>query len=160
MIRDLDDVQFAQRYGCDRFTATVLANRFDYVVEHMCSRLLTAAFSPILRDFYDFAAKYTDGMTEHVCPADLPAGTALVPSSAVRTIYPPTIQGMTRVVSCCKSGVMEAPRSHPSAKPVTSQLIRNGSLWTDRAKTATTSGLRMRPASSAATNPCAMHWRG
>jgi N-methylhydantoinase B len=55
MIRDLDDVQFAERYGCDRFTATVLANRFDYVVEHMCSRLLTAAFSPILRDFYDFA---------------------------------------------------------------------------------------------------------
>ena len=33
----------------------MLANRFDYVVEHMCSRLLTAAFSPILRDFYDFA---------------------------------------------------------------------------------------------------------
>ena len=55
MIRDLDETQFAERYGCDRFTATVLANRFDYVVEHMCSRLLTAAFSPILRDFYDFA---------------------------------------------------------------------------------------------------------
>ena len=55
MIRDLDDAQFAERYGCGRFTATVLANRFDYVVEHMCSRLLTAAFSPILRDFYDFA---------------------------------------------------------------------------------------------------------
>ena len=30
------------RYGCDRFTATVLANRFRYVVEHMCERLLTA----------------------------------------------------------------------------------------------------------------------
>jgi N-methylhydantoinase B len=55
MIRDLDDAAFAERYGCDRFTATVLANRFGYVVEHMCSRLLTAAFSPILRDFYDFA---------------------------------------------------------------------------------------------------------
>ncbi len=55
MIRDLDDAAFAARYGCDRFTATVLANRFGYVVEHMCSRLLTAAFSPILRDFYDFA---------------------------------------------------------------------------------------------------------
>jgi D-alanine-D-alanine ligase len=24
-------------------------------------------------DFYDFAAKYTDGLTEHVCPADVPA---------------------------------------------------------------------------------------
>ena len=48
-----------RRYGCDRFTATVLGNRFRYIVEHMCSRLLTAAFSPILRDFYDFAATIT-----------------------------------------------------------------------------------------------------
>ncbi len=24
--------------------------------------------------FYDYAAKYTDGLTEHVCPADVPAG--------------------------------------------------------------------------------------
>ena len=38
MIRDLDDAASSpQRYGCDRFTATVLANRFGYVVEHMCS---------------------------------------------------------------------------------------------------------------------------
>ena len=34
-------------------------DRFGYIVEHMCSRLLTAAFSPILRDFYDFAATLT-----------------------------------------------------------------------------------------------------
>ena len=34
----------------------MLVNRYRYIVEHMCSRLLTAAFSPILRDFYDFAA--------------------------------------------------------------------------------------------------------
>ena len=26
--------------------------------------------------FYDFDAKYTDGMTEHVCPAEIPAGVA------------------------------------------------------------------------------------
>ena len=51
--------EFAARYGCDRFTATVLASRYGYIVEHMCSRLLTAAFSPILRDFYDFAATLT-----------------------------------------------------------------------------------------------------
>ena len=51
--------RFAARYGCDRFTATVLGNRFGYLVEHMCSQLLTAAFSPILRDFYDFAATVT-----------------------------------------------------------------------------------------------------
>ena len=44
-----------RRYRCDRFTATVLTNRFRYVVEHVCGKLLTTAFSPILRDFYDFA---------------------------------------------------------------------------------------------------------
>jgi N-methylhydantoinase B len=58
-VRDLGDEEFAARYRCDRFTATVLANRFGYVVEHMCARLLTTAFSPILRDFYDFAATVT-----------------------------------------------------------------------------------------------------
>jgi N-methylhydantoinase B len=58
-LRDLGEEAFAERYGCDRFTATVLANRFRYVVEHMCARLLTSAFSPILRDFYDFAATLT-----------------------------------------------------------------------------------------------------
>ncbi len=55
-LRDLGDADFLERYGCDRFTATVLSNRFSYVVQHMCARLLTAAFSPVLRDFYDFAA--------------------------------------------------------------------------------------------------------
>lgn len=59
LIRDLAGDAFAQRFGCDRFTATVLANRYRYIVEHVCSRLLTAAFSPILRDFYDFAATLT-----------------------------------------------------------------------------------------------------
>jgi N-methylhydantoinase B len=58
-IRELDNAAFAGRYGCDRFTATVLANRYRYIVEHVCGRLLTAAFSPILRDFYDFAATLT-----------------------------------------------------------------------------------------------------
>ena len=58
-LRDLGEVEFAERYRCDRFTATVLANRYRYVVEHMCARLLTSAFSPILRDFYDFAATLT-----------------------------------------------------------------------------------------------------
>jgi N-methylhydantoinase B len=59
LIRDLSHGEFERRYACDRFTATVLASRFGYVVEHMCSRVLTAAFSPILRDFYDFAATLT-----------------------------------------------------------------------------------------------------
>jgi N-methylhydantoinase B len=55
-LRDLGDAAMVERYGCDRFTATVLGNRFRYIVEQMCGRMLTAAFSPILRDFYDFAA--------------------------------------------------------------------------------------------------------
>lgn len=55
-LRELSDDAFTRRYGCDRFTATVLANRFDYLVEHMSVRLLTGAFSPVLRDFYDLAA--------------------------------------------------------------------------------------------------------
>ena len=32
-IRDLGEAEFEARYACDRFTATVLANRFGYVVE-------------------------------------------------------------------------------------------------------------------------------
>jgi N-methylhydantoinase B len=59
LIRDLDEDAFRERFRCDRFTATVLASRFGYIVEHMCSQLLTTAFSPILRDFYDFAATVT-----------------------------------------------------------------------------------------------------
>ncbi|GAA2243943.1 hydantoinase B/oxoprolinase family protein [Herbiconiux moechotypicola] len=55
LIRDLDEAAFARRYDCDRYTATVLGNRFDYLVEHMSARLLTGAFSPVLRDFYDLA---------------------------------------------------------------------------------------------------------
>ncbi|MFC9980943.1 hydantoinase B/oxoprolinase family protein [Gordonia sp. NPDC127522] len=54
-IRDLDQAGFVARYGCDRHTATVLSNRFDYLVEHMSVRLLNGAFSPVLRDFYDLA---------------------------------------------------------------------------------------------------------
>ncbi|MET4639264.1 hydantoinase B/oxoprolinase family protein [Mycetocola sp. 2940] len=55
LIRDLDDGAFRDLYDCDRYTATVLGNRFDYLVEHMSARLLTGAFSPVLRDFYDLA---------------------------------------------------------------------------------------------------------
>lgn len=55
LLRDLDVTAFRERYDCDRYTATVLGNRFDYLVEHMSARLLTGAFSPVLRDFYDLA---------------------------------------------------------------------------------------------------------
>lgn len=56
LIRALAPDEFSARYGSDRFSAAVLANRFRYAVRMMCSNLLHNAFSPILRDFYDFAA--------------------------------------------------------------------------------------------------------
>ncbi|HTX07881.1 MAG TPA: hydantoinase B/oxoprolinase family protein [Solirubrobacteraceae bacterium] len=55
-LRDLDDGQFEARYGTDRFTASVLASRFRYVIKHMGTQLMMNAFSPIIRDWYDFAA--------------------------------------------------------------------------------------------------------
>jgi N-methylhydantoinase B len=54
-IRELSDPDFRARYECDRFTATVLANRFRYVAQHMCSDLMTHAFSPIIRDSADLS---------------------------------------------------------------------------------------------------------
>ena len=59
LLRTLDDAAFRARYGCTRFDATVLGNRFAYILEHFCSKLLACAFSPVLRDFYDFAATLT-----------------------------------------------------------------------------------------------------
>ncbi len=56
LLKDLSEEEFERTYGCDRFTATVLASRYRYIVQHMCSGLLTNAFSIILRDWYDFAA--------------------------------------------------------------------------------------------------------
>ena len=56
LVKDLSDEEFRVRYQCDKFTATVLANRFRYIVKHMSSGLLTRAFSVILRDWYDFAS--------------------------------------------------------------------------------------------------------
>lgn len=55
-LKDLAEEAFRARYATDRFTATVLASRFRYVVQHMCTDLLQSAFSVILRDWYDFAA--------------------------------------------------------------------------------------------------------
>jgi N-methylhydantoinase B len=55
-LRSIGAEEFRDRYDADRFTAAVLSNRFRYIVRHMCSNLLHNAFSPILRDWYDFAA--------------------------------------------------------------------------------------------------------
>jgi N-methylhydantoinase B len=56
LLRDLSESDFAARYECDRFTATVLASRMRYSIEHMCTRLRAAAFSPVLRDLSDYCA--------------------------------------------------------------------------------------------------------
>lgn len=54
-LRDLDEQAFRAKYHCDRFTATVLGNRLRYAVQHMSTGLMFNAFSPIIRDWYDFA---------------------------------------------------------------------------------------------------------
>jgi N-methylhydantoinase B len=54
-LRDWTEAQFLEAYQCDRFTATVLGNRFRYIVNHMSTGLMFSAFSPIIRDWYDFA---------------------------------------------------------------------------------------------------------
>lgn len=58
-LRELEDDAFFERFACDRYTATVLANRFEYILEHVCTRLLQCAFSPMLRDLFDFGATIT-----------------------------------------------------------------------------------------------------
>jgi N-methylhydantoinase B len=55
-LKDLTDAEFEELYNCDRFTATVLGSKFRYIIKHMCTHLMTNAFSVILRDWYDFAA--------------------------------------------------------------------------------------------------------
>ena len=54
-LRDFTEEQFKDAYDCDRFTAMVLSNRLRYTVDHMSTGLMFSAFSPIIRDWYDFA---------------------------------------------------------------------------------------------------------
>ena len=54
-LRDLSDDEFAVTYGSDRFTTAVILNRLRYAVEHMSTGFMREAFSPIIRDWYDFA---------------------------------------------------------------------------------------------------------
>lgn len=56
LLRDLPDDEFLAHYQGDRFTMSILAARFNYVMEHVCSHLLRGAFSPIIREYYDFSA--------------------------------------------------------------------------------------------------------
>lgn len=54
-VRDISDAEFSERYHADRFTASVVLNKLNYVVEHMSAGFMREAFSPIIRDWYDFA---------------------------------------------------------------------------------------------------------
>jgi N-methylhydantoinase B len=54
-LRNLTGAEFTAFYGCDRFSATVLSNRFGYIIEQMVSRILTTALSRIIRIGSDFA---------------------------------------------------------------------------------------------------------
>jgi N-methylhydantoinase B len=55
-LRDLDGGEFEARYGCDRFTATVLRNRCRYVAAHMANQVVSHAFSPVIREGFDICA--------------------------------------------------------------------------------------------------------
>lgn len=65
LLRDLTEDEFQSAYSCDRFTAAVLASKYRYIVQHMCSGLLSQAFSIILRDWYDFAATISGGPAQN-----------------------------------------------------------------------------------------------
>lgn len=54
-LREMSGAEFEATYGVDRFTASVIRNRLNYAVEHMSTGFLREAFSPIIRDWYDFA---------------------------------------------------------------------------------------------------------
>jgi N-methylhydantoinase B len=55
-LRTLSPAAFEATYDCDRFTASVLTEKFDYVIKHMVTQVQRTAFSPIVRDSADLAA--------------------------------------------------------------------------------------------------------
>ena len=76
--------------------------------------------------FYDYAAKYTDGLTEHVCPAEVPEGVAQSDDghgrartgcSAARARRAPTSAGMMSRAKRALSARGEHPAGHDSAQP-------------------------------------------
>ena len=55
-LRDLNDDEFVAEYGCDRFTASVLASRFRYIIDHVSNSFISHAFSPVIRESTDMSA--------------------------------------------------------------------------------------------------------
>ena len=76
--RQLPDVATAQRLVASKRPdfAELLAEPFirgrELTVAVLGDRALCVTELRPKSGFYDFDAKYTDGMTEHVCPADIP----------------------------------------------------------------------------------------
>ena len=54
-LRDMSEDEFQAAYGADRFTSSVIKSRLHYIVEHMSTAFMREAFSPIIRDWYDFS---------------------------------------------------------------------------------------------------------
>jgi N-methylhydantoinase B len=55
-LRDLTNEEFTAEYGCDRFTASVLASRFRYIIDHVSNSFISHAFSPVIRESTDMSA--------------------------------------------------------------------------------------------------------
>jgi N-methylhydantoinase B len=53
-LRSLDEAAFRERYSCDRLTASILVSRFRYVNAHMSTKLVSNAFSIVIREMADF----------------------------------------------------------------------------------------------------------
>jgi N-methylhydantoinase B len=51
----MPEEEFQAVYGADRFTSSVIRSRLHYIVEHMSTAFMREAFSPIIRDWYDFS---------------------------------------------------------------------------------------------------------
>jgi N-methylhydantoinase B len=88
-LRDLDGEQFEARYGCDRFTATVLTNRCRYVAAHMANQVRSHAFSPVIRDGSDLCAMVSG-------PAEL--GYAMAAVSETMPLFYGSIPDAVRIV--------------------------------------------------------------
>jgi len=84
------------RYGDDLMAEEYIPGR-ELTVGVMGDRALAVTEITTLREYYDFDAKYTDGGSAHVVPADLPSGvTEAAMSAAVRAHQALGCRGVTR----------------------------------------------------------------
>ncbi|HEY6533476.1 MAG TPA: hydantoinase B/oxoprolinase family protein [Acidimicrobiales bacterium] len=89
LLRELDSAEFEARYGCDRFTATMLTNRCRYVAAHMANQVRSHAFSPVIRDGSDLCAMVSG-------PAEL--GYAMAAVSETMPLFYGSIPDAVRIV--------------------------------------------------------------